>query len=183
MAYLYRHIRLDKNEVFYIGIGSDSEGYYRRAKSNKYRNNHWNNVVNKTNYDIEILLDNLDKEKAIEKEKEFISLYGRNDLRKGTLVNMTDGGDGLKGFKHSDIAKEKISKYQKTRTMSDETKNKISASKIGVKKGNIHNTESKLKISEAMKIRIISDETKLKMSLAATKRNLQRSLNKNNKNN
>jgi hypothetical protein len=23
MAYLYRHIRLDKNEVFYIGIGKD----------------------------------------------------------------------------------------------------------------------------------------------------------------
>ena len=38
MAYLYRHIRLDNNEVFYIGIGSDSEGYYKRAKSHKYRN-------------------------------------------------------------------------------------------------------------------------------------------------
>jgi hypothetical protein len=24
MAYVYRHIRLDKNEPFYIGIGSDS---------------------------------------------------------------------------------------------------------------------------------------------------------------
>jgi len=180
MAYLYRHIRLDKNEVFYIGIGSDSEGHYKRAKSNKYRNNYWNNIVYKTNYDIEILLDNLDKEIAIQKEKEFISLYGRSDLKKGTLVNMTDGGDGLNGFKHSENAKQKISQYQKTRTISNETKNKISLSKIGVKKGNIHNKESKLKISEAMKKRFISDETKLKMSLAAIKRNLQRTLNKNN---
>jgi hypothetical protein len=29
MAYLYRHIRLDKNEPFYIGIGSDKQ--YKRA--------------------------------------------------------------------------------------------------------------------------------------------------------
>ena len=182
MAYLYRHIRLDKNEVFYIGIGSDSEGYYKRAKSNKYRNNYWNNIVSKTNYDIEILLDNLDKKKAIEKEKEFISLYGRSDLKKGTLVNMTDGGEGLNGFKHSESAKKKIGEYQKTRTMSNETCNKISLSKTGVKRGNFHTAESKLKISEAVKKRIITDETRLKMSLATKKRNLQRTLNKFNEN-
>jgi hypothetical protein len=29
MAYVYRHIRLDKNEPFYIGVGSDSN--YSRA--------------------------------------------------------------------------------------------------------------------------------------------------------
>ena len=29
MAYLYRHIRLDTNEIFYIGIGSDIN--YKRA--------------------------------------------------------------------------------------------------------------------------------------------------------
>lgn len=38
MAYVYRHIRLDKNEVFYIGIGSDDKGHYYRANSkNKKR--------------------------------------------------------------------------------------------------------------------------------------------------
>jgi hypothetical protein len=30
MAYLYRHIRHDKNEPFYIGIGSDNN--YKRSK-------------------------------------------------------------------------------------------------------------------------------------------------------
>lgn len=29
MAYVYRHIRLDKNEVFYIGIGTDTKNYKR----------------------------------------------------------------------------------------------------------------------------------------------------------
>ena len=33
MAYLYRHIREDKNEPFYIGIGSDST--YKRANQTK----------------------------------------------------------------------------------------------------------------------------------------------------
>ena len=44
MAYLYRHIRSDKNVPFYIGIGIDSN--YYRAKSKKSRNDHWNKIVN-----------------------------------------------------------------------------------------------------------------------------------------
>ena len=175
MAYLYRHIRLDKNEVFYIGIGSDN--YYKRAYSKKYRNKYWNNIINKTNYDVEIVLDNLNKNNCIEKEIEFIKLYGRVDLKTGTLVNLTDGGEGLNGFNHSDSAKLKISEFQKNKVFSKETKKKISESKIGKKRGNFHTEESKNKISESMKNRIISDETKLKMSLAANKRNLNRSLN------
>lgn len=31
------------------------------------------------------------------KEIELISLYGRRDLGKGTLVNFTDGGEGTQG--------------------------------------------------------------------------------------
>jgi hypothetical protein len=175
MAYLYRHIRLDKNEVFYIGIGSDN--YYKRAYSKNYRNKYWNNIINKTNYDVEIVLDNLNKKNCIEKEIEFIKLYGRIDLKTGTLVNLTDGGEGLNGFNHSDLAKLKISEFQKNKVFSKETKKKISESKIGKKRGDFHTEESKNKISESMKNRIISDETRLKMSLAATKRNLKRSLN------
>jgi len=39
MAYIYRHIRLDKNEPFYIGIGDNShEGTYPRAHSKKPKN-------------------------------------------------------------------------------------------------------------------------------------------------
>jgi hypothetical protein len=175
MAYLYRHIRLDKNEVFYIGIGSDN--YFKRAYSKKYRNKYWNNIINKTNYEIEILLDNLNKNNCLEKEIEFIKLYGRKDLKTGTLVNLTDGGEGLNGFNHSDSAKLKISEFQKNKVFSEETRKKISQSKLGKKRKSFHTEESKNKISESMKKRVISDETRLKMSLAATKRNLKKSLN------
>jgi hypothetical protein len=92
MAYVYRHIRLDKNEPFYIGIGSDSN--YERSNSHKHRNRHWKHIVAQTPYEVEILLDNLTWNEACIKEIEFITIYGRVDLSKGPLVNMTDGGDG-----------------------------------------------------------------------------------------
>jgi hypothetical protein len=107
MAYLYRHIRLDKNEPFYIGIGTDIE--YKRAYNFYNRSNHWKNIINKTQYEVEILLDDLTWEEACQKEIEFITLYGRKDLNKGTLVNLTDGGEGFLGYKHTQNAKDVIS--------------------------------------------------------------------------
>jgi hypothetical protein len=99
MAYLYRHIRLDKNEPFYIGIGSDEYKNCERAYSKFYRNKHWNNITNIASYEVEIIAEDLTWEEACKKEIEFIKLYGRSDLKLGTLVNMTDGGDGFKGPK------------------------------------------------------------------------------------
>ena len=51
MAILYRHIRLDKNEPFYIGIGKDEV----RAFSNKSRNRYWRFIVGITDYEVDIL--------------------------------------------------------------------------------------------------------------------------------
>ena len=92
MAYVYRHIRLDKNKPFYIGIGNDTT--YKRANEKSRRNTYWNNI-SKNGYRVDILFDNLSWEEACDKEKEFIDLYGRFDLGSGVLVNMTSGGDGL----------------------------------------------------------------------------------------
>lgn len=39
-----------------------------------------------------------DDKEAQRKEREFIALYGRADLGRGTLVNFTDGGDGHSGI-------------------------------------------------------------------------------------
>ncbi len=94
MAYLYRHIRLDKNEVFYVGIGKDSEGKYERANRKYGRNEHWDNIVNLTNYEIEIILDDLTWEEAGKKEIEFIRFYGRSCVNEGTLANISEGGIG-----------------------------------------------------------------------------------------
>jgi hypothetical protein len=84
MAYIYRHIRLDKNEPFYIGIGSDDRGKYNRAYNIKLRSFRWKDIAKYVPYTIEIILDNLTWEDACIKEIELISLYGRKDLGLGS---------------------------------------------------------------------------------------------------
>lgn len=102
MAVVYRHIRLDKNIPFYIGIGDSINRAYNKINRTKI----WKNIANK-GYEVEILFEDLTWEQAIEKEKEFIALYGRRDLGLGSLVNLTDGGEGTIGYRHSDEVKEK----------------------------------------------------------------------------
>ena len=97
--YLYRHIRLDTNEVFYVGIGTKNitnyiKTKYYRAFDLRNRNKFWKAITAKTEYEVEIMLESDDYEFIKQKEIEFIALYGRRDLDKGTLVNLTDGGDG-----------------------------------------------------------------------------------------
>jgi hypothetical protein len=107
MAYVYRHIRLDKNEPFYIGIGSGPT--YKRANNPRDRNIFWKRIVAKTEYEVEIMLDDLTWEEACNKEKEFISLYGRSDKKLGSLSNLTDGGEGQLGYIFSEERKKEIS--------------------------------------------------------------------------
>lgn len=140
MAYLYRHIRLDKNEPFYIGIGSDKN--YHRSKESHSRNKHWINI-SKNGFEVEILLDDLTWKQACEKEKEFIALYGRSDLNKGTLCNMTDGGEGAVNRIFSKEHREKIRQSKLGIKRSAETIEKMS---IG-RKGHKHTEEWKRNMS------------------------------------
>ena len=116
--YLYRHIRVDKNEPFYIGIGTKSEqdlkyGYYGRASAKHVDNNIWLKIIAKTEWRWEILLESDDRKFISEKEKEFILLYGRKCDNSGTLANLTLGGEENHGYKHTNEAKKKISEAQK----------------------------------------------------------------------
>jgi len=104
MALVYQHRRKDTSEIFYIGVGND---YYRPyAKSG--RNKHWHNIVNKTGYDVEIIAENISYEEALSKEIELVAFYGRHDKKLGSLVNMTDGGEGSIGFIMSIESRDKI---------------------------------------------------------------------------
>lgn len=129
MFYIYRHIRPDTNEVFYIGKGLESSS---RSHQRSGRNKYWHNVVNKNNgqYDVEIMMSGLSEQEALDKEAEFIKLYGRR-CDGGTLCNLSLGGEGILGHKHSDETKEKMSKSAKGIIPSLETKIKISESKKG----------------------------------------------------
>lgn len=98
MPHVYRHIRLDTNMPFYIGIGLDDIPK-RAYEVGKRRSEFWNRIAKKYGYEIDIIFENIPIELAKEKEKEFIKLYGRIDLGTGTLCNLTDGGDGCNGWK------------------------------------------------------------------------------------
>lgn len=142
--YLYRHIRLDINKVFYVGIGTKKEGKklstYDRAFTKKGHNNFWNKIVNKTNYKVQILIESNNYKFIEQKEIEFISLYGRRNLGLGTLVNLTDGGEARRNVIVSEETRKKISKSStgrlspnKGKKWSQEFKNKISNSLKGNK--------------------------------------------------
>lgn len=111
--YIYRHIRPDKNEVFYIGIGKENSNRH----NSKRRNAIWKNIVakNNGNFQAEIMLDNLTLEDANAKEKEFIELYGRIKYKTGTLSNILYGGKGNEDYlyKMSNEQKLKIASFHK----------------------------------------------------------------------
>lgn len=134
--YLYRHIRLDKNEPFYIGIGTKSKKdinsikhhviYRRSYDKTKRRNKIWKDIIDKTDYEVEILLESDDYEFIKKKEIEFIKLYGRRDLGTGTLANLTDGGEGSRNRLFSKERNKKISEKNKGRVKSKEERLKLS---------------------------------------------------------
>lgn len=160
MAYLYRHIRLDKNEPFYIGIGSDEEGFYTRAYDKISRSSVWKRVINKTEYEVEIMLDNLTWEEVKFKEVEFIKLYGRKNLGLGPLYNLTDGGEGAKGAICSIETREKRRINATGRKQSVETVEKVRLSHLGSKRS----AQAKLNISKSKQnkefIKIATDNLK-----------------------
>jgi len=111
--YVYQHIRKDKNEIFYVGIGN-KKNFLRAYEFRKdKRNKIWWNIFNKTTIEVEILFNNLTKEEASLKEKELIKKYGRIDLNEGTLCNMTDGGDGIWNCKRNEVTKKILSEQKK----------------------------------------------------------------------
>jgi hypothetical protein len=203
MAYVYQHIRLDNSTIFYIGIGSDST--YKRANNKYNRNQVWKRISKKYGYSVEIIYDNITWEDACNKEIELIKKYGRINLGSGDLVNMTDGGEGLIGLIHTEDHRKKNSDSNKgkkkseefveklrNRTVSDETKLKISVSNRGKKRtvdqrqkmkdslkgkyigennhffGKNHTDESKNKISKAAKGRKLSVDIKEKIGKSNT---------------
>jgi hypothetical protein len=101
--YIYLHIRKTDNIIFYVGKGIGD-----RAWDHYGRNKHWTNTVKTHGYEVKILAENLSEDRAFSLEKTLIEFYGRKDLKKGHLVNWTDGGEGTSGRVYSVETKRKI---------------------------------------------------------------------------
>lgn len=168
--YVYLHIRKDNGIPFYVGKGSGN-----RAKQKKARNDWWWNIVNKYGYDIIFLGEDLTEKESFDLECYWIKRIGRRELGLGTLVNLSDGGEGNSGNKWTEEQKKQISIDRKGRLPWNTGKKcpQLKGEKNGmfgrVKEqnpffGKKHSEESIKIMSEKSKNQIYTDEVKRKMS-------------------
>jgi hypothetical protein len=135
--YVYEHIRRDTGAVFYIGKGRGG-----RHCSKRDRNQYWHNVVNKAGgFDSRVVIEDQSEELILLAEIEKISQLRMLGV---TLVNLTDGGEGITGLKHSEESKLAMSQKLKG-------------------KSHKHTPESIEKIRQANTGVVFSDERKEKL--------------------
>lgn len=142
---VYQHRRPDTGDIFYIG-----KGPARRVCDKRHRNPHWNAIAAKVGYVAEVICDGLDDKHALELEILLIGFHGRRDLGTGTLVNMTDGGDGVRGRIMPPVTAEtraKLRVLNTGRTQTPEAREKIRQARTGHIKSDL----TLAKISAALK--------------------------------
>lgn len=131
--YVYEHWRTDRGECFYVG-----KGHGRRAYDMRRGRNRWHKFLQAklsalgTAIEIKIIADGLTEEEAFSKEIERIEFWKSDGA---DLCNLTLGGDGPTGRKHTEAWKLANAERMKNRIMSPETRARMSAAAIGNKKG------------------------------------------------
>lgn len=165
---IYGHWTKDTNELFYIGVGG-SNG--KRSRDRHGRNSYWYNIVNKHDYEVEIIIDGFKSRKEAVKEE--IRLQQINKPRACFQY-----GDGLNqivsqktidkirkakiGFRHSEESKKKMSLASKGRYWTEEMK-RIASERMS---NRVITQETKKKLSDAKKGKKATDSTRQKMSKA-----------------
>lgn len=96
--YIYQHVRLDTNEIFYIGKGKrcTKGNIYRRAFTKSSRNNHWKNIVKSVPYKVEILEEFISENQCLKRETELIKQHGYSWNNTGTLCNIVEDSNEIR---------------------------------------------------------------------------------------
>ena len=125
--YVYEYIRLDTNEIFYVGKGKGSRCFHISSRSE-----HFNNILNKVPCAVTIIKDNLTEAQAFALEEKrihelvfeegySIDIEGARSVEKGQhLVNATWGGEGTSGY-----TRDEKSKLSTSNVVRQEWKDKI----------------------------------------------------------
>lgn len=84
------------DEVFYIGMGQDRRWLRHFTRVDRHPMTHRMNLLKTQGVQptVSFICTGIDSEFAALVEQETISKFGRRDLGKGPLLNLTDGGDG-----------------------------------------------------------------------------------------
>lgn len=135
---VYTHTRPDTNEIFYVGKGTG-----KRMKCRTNRNIHWKRIVDKANgFKYDVLAKNLTEQEAL--NFEILMIKKMKEAGFG-LCNMTNGGDGVSGFKHSPEMCEAqrqrmlgVTPWNKGKPTSPEAIEKMRLAKLGKKQSPEH---------------------------------------------
>jgi hypothetical protein len=149
--YAYVHARpgaIDAAAVFYVGKGKGA-----RIRDYWHRNQHHKNIVAKYGKDSILAgrLDCSDEGTAILLEQGLIKCLRRMGV---SLANVTAGGEGLTGHRHSEATRQKMREAALGRPRTEETKAKLRAAntgKPGTFTGKAHTLEARAKIAAARK--------------------------------
>ncbi len=165
--------RISQHKADFLNIRTNYY-FYRALRKHGWNNFKWE-IIDTTNNEQELNI--------------LEQLYIEEYRLKGKVYNLTDGGDGMSGYKPSKESRQKMSEahkgqipWIKGKHSTEETKKKISVAKQGNKNclGKKHSAETRKKISEAKKGKPSpcgnegkkhSDETKQKMSIAHSGKN------------
>lgn len=133
---VYIHINPTTKEIFYVGIG------VRGRQNQKYkRSDRWKAYVAKYGFEPNVVYSELNWYEAGTIEKKLIDEIGRVDTNSGTLINMTNGGDGSSGY-------EGFWKGKSRPPATEETKQKCRDHSQKFWQGKKHSEETRVKIKE-----------------------------------
>ena len=146
---------------FYVGKGNEARVKYLK------RNQHHQNICKKhPRWTRGIAFAGSETECNL-KEIELIAKFGRSNLGQGTLINYTDGGEGMSNPTFE--TRKKLSKVHSGKITSEQTKKKLSIAHKGKKLSEEHKVKlSLIKLGKpsGWKGKTASAETKEKMRLA-----------------
>jgi hypothetical protein len=161
-SYVYMLIDPRNNQPFYVGKGVGDRCYFHLDEAKYYKDRKslkLGKIRKLFSLGLEPIIkkveENVSDEQAIELECFLISEIRDFGI---LLTNMTDGGDGAKGYRHTEEHKLYMSSTQKNRVISEETKQKMRRPK---------SEEGRKNIAEARKNSTYkpSEETKRKVSM------------------
>ena len=176
----YTYIYYDpsrNNEPIYVGKGGTDRAWVHLRK--KYKHPFIQRLQFMKRNGITPIIGiyaGLDEELAYLLEQELIAKFGRKDLGLGSLLNLTDGGEGVsgcksnKGVKKSDIARKRMSIAKKGKPNgrkgifkhTDAAKRKMSDALVGrimndswikKQKERVHTPDTKSKMAESQSVR------------------------------
>ena len=165
--YVYEHWRPDTDLPFYVGKGKGDRAYRFQRRTRYHKNVVAKLARNGLRPDVRIVASGLTERQAFDVEIERISHWRTKGAR---LTNLTHGGDGSAGYRHTLATRAKMKKTpaqievlrarQTGKLVSNETREKIRA----IRTGSQQTEETKAKLAAIFKDRKFTPEWRAKIS-------------------